>query len=255
MAAAITTLLLTLLLGVSSVFAQTSPPPSNGPNPGPGEALSGATSFVPGDPHGAVGPTHVVLKANEEFQFINRSTGAVTTTTDSAFWGTNWGFATRAFRGDGRVYFDPYGPGSTCATGGGRWLALELAQANYSNGTHQGGIVWAISQTSDPTGSWAFWWTADPNAQSSTLCTAGHLCRSDYPQLGFNTSLVAISVHQFYQNLDPEIFIFPKAPAECSGSISVWFNEEDATNDVTCPAQNLLHQRPGRGWFDALPRQ
>src|SRR5580658_4455860 len=120
-------------LGVAyaaTVFAGVSPTPLNPPGAVLGPAQ--ATNVIdPGDNHGGVGRTYIVQKANATpnavggFTFTNRSTGQVSTYSDSQFWnvpGPNG--TTFAPGGDGRIVYDPYGP-TGCATGGGRWIAVE----------------------------------------------------------------------------------------------------------------------------------
>lgn len=228
-----------VLLLASTVLAQQSPPPTQTPGLGPYEGSGTATNVWPGDPHGAVNTQWIGEKANNVIWFLNRQNSKLDQKlSDASFWGTNWGFASFTPRGDGRMYYDPYGPAG-CSTGGGRWLVSELGTMKYSDGTYQGGIVWAISQSSDPT-SWWMWWTADPNARSSAVCSGNNFCPSDYPQLGFNTNFIAITSHLFYANGDPELFIFPKGPAECSGSISTWLNVDDSTVDLANPAETYF---------------
>lgn len=223
----------------SPALAQQSPPPTQTPGLGPYEGSGAATDFWPGDPHGAVNANWIAEKANDVIWFINRQNSSLNKKeSDASFWGTNWGFASFTPRGDGRVYYDPYGP-SGCATGGGRWLVSELGTMKYSDGTYQGGMVWAISQSADPT-SWWEWWTADPNTRNSTICTGNNFCPSDYPQLGFNTNFIAITSHLFFGNLDPKLFIFPKDPAECSGSIPTWFNVDDPSVDLANAAETYF---------------
>jgi len=186
-----------------------------------------------------VGRTYIVLKINEAVWFVNRSNPSTAFyKLDSDFWTTNWG-ATGTFTpgGDGRITYDPSGPGSGCSVGGGRWLAVERGTMT-ANGVVTHGYVLGASQGEDPTGVWVFYWRSGVGA-------------ADQPQLGFNTSWVAITANYFYGNGqegngNPDLYVFGKYSAECGGSLT-------GTLDVT--GQPITSDQIGRSLVSACPAQ
>lgn len=140
-----------LTVAVLAIWAQAASaqqPPSPGPFAyGDANHWDGASNKnIPGDEHGSAGRTYVVLKANDEFTFISRSSiqngynslpGGMPIP-DTQFWPSSIpsssvivpngpaapsGSVQITPNGDGRVYYDPYSP---CGDGAGRWIVIEM---------------------------------------------------------------------------------------------------------------------------------
>ncbi len=98
--------------------------------------LDNAVSFNP-DTQGAVGPNHLMVTLSSEVRVQNRAGGVISTVSLDGFWGTLGG--SNVF--DPRVIFDPNFQ---------RWIAASISNPATNNSK----LLIAISQGSDPTGSW-----------------------------------------------------------------------------------------------------
>ena len=125
---------------------------------------------APGDEHGALGRTYLVLKANLQISFINRTslqTGenplpAGMPLDDTQFWPAQLdsskvvipggsalppGNVAITPNGDGRVHYDPYSP---CKDSVGRWIVVEMGNLQYQDGTTAAAVLVGISTGEDP---------------------------------------------------------------------------------------------------------
>ncbi len=222
-----------LLLGSASARAQpASPQPTEY---GTGSAYNTSFGYFPGDPHGALGLNFLVLKANDEFIFINRSglssgnNQPPAPLSDVNFWGLTIpstsvlvpggnpppsGLVTVSPCCDGRVFYDPYSP---CGDGVGRWLVVELANFVYSDNTTGSGVLVGVSNGEDPN-------PADSGVSWTIFAIASSGSSADFPGLGFNTNWLAITALKFFPDSngvydEPLLFVTERQPLECSGTL------------------------------------
>jgi hypothetical protein len=141
----------------------------------------GTTTFnIPPDTQGAVGLDKVFSNTNPNYRVQDKTTGAALSTVSSdTFWGATGG--TNFF--DPRITYDPYN---------NRWILAE--DSNPQTATSS--IEVAVSQTSDPQGSYFLFRFVVGNAVGSPAPGA---CGewADFPMLGFNKNWVAVSMNMF----------------------------------------------------------
>jgi len=124
------------------------------------EALPDNNAVYPPDTHGTAGPSHLMTMLNTEVRIQDKSGTVISTVSLGSFWS-----ALNGGPFDPRLHYDAIH---------GRWLA---SCSSYSR------VFFAISSSSDPTGSWSFYaFVAD-----STGATW-----ADYPRLGFNTNWIVL---------------------------------------------------------------
>ena len=131
--------------------------------------------YIPPDTHGAVGLDKVMVTLNNNLCIQNKSTGATLSTVSLAsFWAATG--ATDIY--DPKVVYDPYNS---------RWITTALGDPVSANSA----ILIAVSQTSDPSGSW-YLASADADDADTTW--------ADFPCIGFNKNWIGISVNMFTVN-------------------------------------------------------
>jgi PKD repeat protein len=149
---------------------------------------AGNGSLIPPDVSGATGPTYVMETNNQQFDIYTK-TGTLhsTLSIDNFFTGGVTG-----------GYFDPH-----IVYDNAHQKFIVVIDGNI-NGNNDGGLFIAVSQTSDPTGSW---WTYDiDNGDASTNDLL------DYPQLGYNENWVVISANDFIgNNVTEDIYVLNRA--------------------------------------------
>jgi hypothetical protein len=141
----------------------------------------GTTSFtIPPDTNGAVGLDKVFTNTNSNFRIHDKATGAALSTVNSdTFWAAAGG--TGVF--DPQIQYDPYN---------NRWILAITSNAQTASSS----IEVAVSQTSDPQGSYFLFRFIVGCAAGSAGCNAGGEW-ADFPMLGFNKNWVAVSVNMF----------------------------------------------------------
>lgn len=163
----------------SSFQAQPDIPKPDGPQAG--------FSFIPPDTIGAVGLDKLIVTLNNVYTVQNKATGApLSTVSTDTFW--NAGSATP--RGTG--YFDPktvYDPFNN------RFIATILSNGISPNSR----MHIAVSQTSDPQGSWFI-------ATFGVGNVGGANRGADFPCLAFNKNWITISLNIF-QSVAPGSFV------------------------------------------------
>jgi hypothetical protein len=212
-----------------------------GPTPIEAEATGLAYNYaananVPGDPDIAIGASYAIAKVNDEIEFIARNPDDAslefpgTVMSDQSFWGTTatdvTGNASPVtilnLRGDGRVYYEPYGPTGAGCNPFGHFFVIELAELQVQiNGTATdvGGTVLAISDGEDPfpQGSWAIYAFYDQSAICSNPADPT-TCGGDQPRLGFNTNWIAVWTDlEAGGGTSPLLFTTSRQSAECGG--------------------------------------
>ncbi len=153
---------------------------SSAPSPSPAASFlaqadapgSGGLSFIPPDTQGAVGPDKLMVSLNSNFVVQQKSTGAVLGTVSMT---TFWGATGAAHPFDPKVVYDPYN---------GRWIVAAVNDALTATSS----ILYGISDTSDPQGTWHLY-SLDADATDLTW--------ADFPTIGFNKNAVAIGLNMF----------------------------------------------------------
>jgi len=126
---------------------------------------------TPPDTNGAVGPNHLVVITNGQFQVQDRAGGLITSMTLLSFW-SGLGVAD-AF--DPRSYFDPHSQ---------RFFVITCAERRSAASA----MLFAVSATDDPTGVWHQWvLDADPLDVDWV----------DYGNIGFTSSEITFSGNMF----------------------------------------------------------
>ncbi len=185
---------------------------------------------APGDNHGALGRQYLLTKVNDEFLLYNRNGTYSAGVPDSPiakypnyfFWPAVTGAKAFVATSDGRVIYDPYGP-TSCPTG--HFIVVEIGVMTYENtNQNQAGVYLAVSTGEDPDPSNSmnkfhfYWIPAGP--PSSGACNGPPPCYLDYPEIGFNTNWIALSVINFDSAIDTLVDVIPREAAECSGTFS-----------------------------------
>jgi hypothetical protein len=154
------------------------------PSPAPAQSFlaqedgpkTGTLNFtIPPSPTGAVGIDKVFTNTNSNYRIHNKATGApLSTVSIDTFWAASGGSGFF----DPQIQYDPYNQ---------RWI---LAVA--SNGqTNQSSIEIAVSQTSDPQGSYNLY----RFVVAATI--GGQISWGDFPMLGFNKNWIGVGYNMF----------------------------------------------------------
>ena len=144
-------------------------------SPGPNldfQGLGDANTSIPPDTHGAVGPNHIMTALNTEVR-IQSKTGTTTSTVTLNSFFASVGGGSGTF--DPRVIYDPYA---------NRWICVAVDDAVAASSK----VLIAVSQTTDPTGTWNFY-GYDHDAANVEW--------ADYPMVGFNKNWIAVSINDF----------------------------------------------------------
>lgn len=143
-------------------------------SPAPVVSFNGLTdnnTTIPPDVNGCAGLNHLMETINSQFR-VNSKTGATTSTLSiTTFFSATGGSGYF----DPHIVFDPYN---------NRWTIVIAG--TLSNGKR--GFMLAVSQTSDPTGSW-YTYSVDAQTTSSNWM--------DYPTLGFNKDWIVVTGNMF----------------------------------------------------------
>jgi hypothetical protein len=206
---------------------------STGSSPGPnrsfkGEFLSGTS--IPPDTMGAVGTNHVMSVSNNQIRIQTREGVQLTRMTLNAFWAgiTLEGGATPSTF-DPKIIFDRFN---------NRYVFISSANAQSLSSS----VLFAVSQTADPTGTWfRFAVDIDPAATA----TSGRWV--DYPSIGFNKNWIVVMYNDFYYGASPapqgfagqSIFVLDK-PAAYTGSLSSYALFQGNFSGCTAPFESKL---------------
>lgn len=144
------------------------------PSPAPSSsflAYADDNTTIPPDPHGAVGPNHVVTATNARIRIHDRNGNTLGTTVLDTFWASLGNPNTF----DPRVLYD---------AAASRWIMVVTANAESAASS----VLIAVTTTSDPTGTWRLF-RVDADSQD--------LVWADYPSVGFNNQWITIQVNMF----------------------------------------------------------
>ena len=169
-------------------------------------------TVIPPDVMGAAGPTYLMETLNSFYRIYSKTGSAILKLNPSTFWS-----ALGTYEGDPHLAYDP---------SSGRWIHCcigLLASGHWA-------IFVAVSQTSDPTGSW-FIYSID-TGPSSTF--------PDYPLLGFNNKWIVITTNDFLNNIFNQVRIIvlnkSKLLSGTLGTVKTFF---DGNNFTLSPAETL----------------
>ena len=170
-------------------------------------------TLIPPDIRGAVGPNYVLETTNQQFNIYTK-TGTLTSTLSITTFFQPTG---------GSGYFDPH-----CVYDANNGRFVICMDGNYSNG--DGGIFVAVSQTSDPTGSW-YVYSFDGIGNKTDFL--------DYPLLGFNNNWVVVTGNDFIGSSSPvygKIYVMNRASLY-SGTLGTVSTFTDNNAFSLAPAQ------------------
>jgi hypothetical protein len=161
------------------------------------------SGWIPPDTNGAVGPNHLVVALNGRVRFQTRTGQTLNDFTLAGFFGGGDIF-------DPLVRFDPLG---------NRFVMTAMADRNSPDSA----VVIAVSQTSDPTGTWSFFrLDADPH----------NFGWADFPKMGIDNNWVTISANLIGGSDPAVLFVCDKA-ALYGGAVSC---RRFATQSFSAPA-------------------
>ncbi len=143
-----------------------SPPPANGFT-----ALDDNISSIPPDVNGGVGPNHLMVTLNSQYAIQTRAGSNLSTVSIATFW-TGLGISSPF---DPKTTYDPYN---------NRWISVAVSNSRSANSS----LLIAVSQSSDPTGSWNRYRIDATGVDTMWL---------DYPSMGFNKDWIVISGNMF----------------------------------------------------------
>ncbi|MBU6283566.1 hypothetical protein KGQ64_15105, partial [bacterium] len=165
------------------------------------QGLGDSNTSIPPDTMGAVGPSHVVTMLNTQVRVQTKAGATLSTVSLSAFWTSGTGLSGSPF--DPHVIYDSLS---------GRWIAT--ADANSRSATSK--VFFAISATSDPTGSWSFY---------SIAADSGGTNWADFPGLGVNSTWIAIANNMFTVAANvysgAKMWVIDKSTALAGGSLTI----------------------------------
>ncbi len=148
------------------------------------------TNSAPPDPVIAVGPTYVLTAVNLSFAVYNKSGTKISQTDFSSLFGSK---ANGVNLSDPKVIYDQYSQ---------RYIMLVIG---YSAANKKGVYLIAVSQSSNPTGSW-YTYSSDATLDGTTATTYG----PDYPGLGYDGNAVYVTSNQWSNYTEGNTFEYAK---------------------------------------------
>lgn len=150
-----------------------------------GPTLGPAPNFfnIPPDTQGAVGLDKVFVNTNSNYRVQDKTTGApLSTVGASTFWAPTGGSGFF----DPRITYDPYN---------NRWILAEDSDSVTPNSS----IEIAVSQTSDPQGTYSMYRFVVGSPVSATPPAGQNACGewADFPMLGYNKNWITVSMNMF----------------------------------------------------------
>lgn len=185
-------------------------PRASAASPAPSASFPAAqdSGWIPPDTNGAVGLNHLVVALNGRVRFQTRTGQTLSDFTLAGFFSAVSGGSGDIF--DPLVRFDPLG---------NRFVMTAMADRSSPNSA----VVIAVSQTSDPTGTWSFFrLDADPQ----------DFGWADFPKMGIDNNWVTISAN-LIGGSDPAVLFVCGKTALYSGTSSC---RRFATQSFSAPA-------------------
>ena len=186
------------------------------PSPPPEISFAGISpaNATPPDSHGAVGPDHVLTQINGTSAVHNRNGALLASTTLTGFWASLG--VTDVF--DPRVLFDPHS---------NRFIAIACADRRSPTS----GMLFGITQTSDPAGNWFLWLLDADNTNINWL---------DYPNIGVTASRITITGNLFSTTADNfagvDIWTIDKSSALDGGGLTLQLLKVSNAGGTLVPA-------------------
>lgn len=165
------------------------------------QALPDNNATIPPDTHGAIGLNHAMTMLNTQVRIQDKLGNIISTVSDDAFWAPAGGL--NVF--DPRIVYDQ---------GADRWLATCDSHRRSAAAS----VLFAVSDTDDPTGNWTFYRIdADPT----------DVFWSDFPDIGFNSTWIAITNNMYGVSDDGyggnAMWVIDKSTALAGGSLGITF--------------------------------
>ncbi|MCZ7382754.1 MAG: PGF-pre-PGF domain-containing protein [Candidatus Methanoperedens sp.] len=143
--------------------------------------LTQTGSLIPPDTMGAAGPSHLMEILNDRVGFFNKSTGAlISSQTLNDFWSS---LGVSSFSFDPKVIYDQHS---------GRFIAVTLGGVSPPSSPNSWVMI-AVSNTSDPTGTWSKWAIDADN--DNGVHTFDNF--ADYPGIGVDANNVYLTANMF----------------------------------------------------------
>lgn len=209
------------------------------------QALPDDNKAIPPDTHGAAGPNHLMTMLNTQVLIQGKNgltvSGPISLT---SFWTFGTGLSGDPF--DPRIVYDSIHS---------RWIAT--CDANSRNASSQ--VFFAISDTSEPTGTWTYYsLDADP----------ADISWADFPGFGVNNTWIAITNNMFTVSANnwagTKMWVIDKASALAGGALTVTifspgFDVDPTYNTdgfamqpcVTFGSESKLYIVDNSGWSDS----
>jgi hypothetical protein len=189
-----------------------------------------STGWTPPDPHMAVGPGHIVVMTNGQIAFFDKAGNNLfrdEIENSFGFWGS---LGATNFVFDPEVIYDPYT---------NRFMAMACERA--STGANHGFYLLAISDDSDPTGSW-FKYRIDATP------SAGGATDIDSPNIAVDQNVIYLSADFFTPTSKLHVMMLDKSSVINGGtpvftSLIVTNDQSQGfpvTYDSTAPAQYMI---------------
>jgi hypothetical protein len=172
------------------------------------------TGTFPPDTMGAVGPNHVMTAVNNGIRIQNRSGGFISSSTLLQFW-SSLGGLTDVF--DPKVIYDP---------SSARFLIVTCAQRKSGASS----LLFGISQTSDPTGSWNLYKLDGDAADQNWV---------DFPNIGVNNRWITLTANMFTMSdafTGENVWAIDKSTALAGGAVTqtLFFRTDVGDTLVPC---------------------
>ncbi|MBS1720000.1 MAG: hypothetical protein JST35_06105 [Armatimonadetes bacterium] len=190
----------------------------------------GFTGFVPPDIDVAVGPSHIVQTVNTRFAVYRKLDGRELVLRDldgnaglfGPIWGRGFNSALSYGGFDPRCYFDVHMQKYV--------IIMDVLGSDTSGNAQDGYIMFAISNTTDPTGTWKVFAANSFIAPLPGTTDPG--LWTDYPTLGYNKDVIAVGASLF-DNVAP-----PDGPA-FTGFTEVMLVPKSSLNSGFTPTVRL----------------
>ncbi len=198
-------------------------------------------SWIPPDPHCAVGPNHVIFVDNGRIRILDKKGNALRTINANT-WYSNVQPGVGAF--DCKILYDHFD---------NRWIMVWLDQ---DNAAQRGLFLLSVSDDDNPLGTWYNW--ALPSSRNGNTSNGGW---GDYQGVGFDSEAIYITANNFtfggsYQYTTFRIIEKAQLYANTAGQVD-WidfWNLRDSGSDVFGVRPSIVWGNPGEYYLVSVPR-
>ncbi|MFQ3596838.1 MAG: T9SS type A sorting domain-containing protein [Chloroherpetonaceae bacterium] len=198
-------------------------------------------SWIPPDPHCAVGPNHVIFVDNGRIRILDKKGNALRTINANT-WYSNVQPGVGAF--DCKILYDHHD---------NRWIMVWLDQ---DNAAQRGLFLLSVSDDENPLGTWYNW--ALPSNRNGNTLNGGW---GDYQGVGFDSEAIYITANNFtfggsYQYTTLRIIEKSQLYANTAGQVD-WidfWNLRDSGSDVFGIRPSIVWGNPGEYYLVSVPR-